>query len=80
MKAVFFGLALLVSGGAMATVLELEDATANSVIEVYEEMREEEVEVGSDNGWIHEFENDHVGSEMDHLSTVKRSVAVQEEM
>ncbi len=80
MRAAFFGFALLVSGGAMATVLELEDATANSVIEVYEEMREEQVETSGDNGWIHEFEEESVGPEMDHLTTVKRSVAVQEEM
>lgn len=77
MKEAVLGLALLMSGSAFATVVELEDATADNVIEVYEEMREEqqEEEVGSspDNGWIHDFEKDSVGSEMDHLTTLKLS-------
>jgi hypothetical protein len=82
MKAAILGFALLVSGGemAMATVLELEDATAKQVMDVYEEMREEEVVPSSDNGWIHDFEQDHMGSEMDHLTRVKRAVVAQEEM
>ncbi len=70
MKAAFLVFALLVSGGSMATVLELEDGTANSVLEVYEEMREEQVEVTIDNRWIHDFEEDSVGSEMDHLNVL----------
>ncbi len=78
MKAAFFGFALLVSGGAMATVLEMEDATADSVIEVYEEMREVQVEDPADNAWIHEFEEDSVGSEMDHLTTLKRAPAIEQ--
>lgn len=80
MKEALLGIALLVSGSAFATVVELEDATANNVLEVYEEMREEEQEVGSDNGWIHDFEQDSVGSEMDHLSTLKRTADNLEEM
>ena len=80
MKAAFIGVALLISGGAFATVVELEDATAKSVIDVYEEMREEEQEVGADNGWIHDFETESVGSEMDHLSELKRTAGAGEEM
>ncbi|MES2526963.1 MAG: hypothetical protein V4598_07735 [Bdellovibrionota bacterium] len=79
MKSVLLIFLLSVSQGAMATVIEMDDGPAESVIEVYEEMREEQQET-SDNGWIHEFEKDSVGSEMDHLSGVKRAVVAQEEM
>lgn len=79
MKSAVLGFVLLISGQAFATVVELEDATANTVIEVYEEMREEE-EAVSDNSWVHEFESDSVGSEMDHLSTLKRTAENYEEM
>jgi hypothetical protein len=79
MKTAFLGIALFISGSAMATVLEMENATTDRVIEVYEEMREEQVEA-RDNTWINEFENENVGSEMDHLKSVKRSAAVSEEL
>lgn len=78
MKAAIMGLALLVSGSALATVVELKDATAKSVLNVYEEMQEQEE--SPDNGWIHSFEDASVGPEMDHLTGLKRAVAVQEEM
>jgi hypothetical protein len=78
MKAAFLSFALLMSWGTFASVVELEDATAKSVIDVYQEMREEEV--ATDNSWIHDFEEEHVGSEMDHLSKLKRTAVVQEEM
>lgn len=80
MKEAVLGIALLLSGSAFATVVELEDATANNVLEVYEEMREEQEAVGSDNKWIHDFEQDSVGSEMDHLSNLKRTAENLEEM
>jgi hypothetical protein len=67
---------LLLSANVFATVVEVEDATARNVIEVYEEMREEEV--ASDNQWIHEFEEEHVGKEMDHLSELKRTATLEE--
>lgn len=76
MKSAFLASALLLSVNAFATVVELEDATARSVLEVYEEMREEEV--ASDNKWIHDFEEEPVGKEMDHLSDLKRTATVDE--
>lgn len=79
MKSVLFAFLLSVSQGVLATVTELNDGHAESVIEVYEEMREEQQET-SDNGWIHEFERDSVGSEMDHLSGLKRNAIAHEEM
>ena len=78
MKSVLITSLLLLSQGVFATVVEME-IPADSVIEVYEEMREEQVET-SDNGWIHEFEKDSVGSEMDHLSDLKQNTIAQEEM
>ena len=80
MKSAILGLVFFVSSSAFATVIELEDATANNVLEVYEEMREEQQEVGTDNQWIHDFEKDSVGTEMDHLSTLKRTAETQEGM
>lgn len=81
MKKAVLGIALLIlTGTAFATVVEMEDATANNVLEVYEEMREEQEDVGTDNQWIHDFEKDSVGSEMDHMSTLKRTAENQEEM
>ncbi len=79
MKSVLLVFLLSLSQGVLATVTELNDGHAESVLEVYEEMREEQVET-SDNGWIHDFEKDSVGSEMDHLSGVKRNVIAHEEM
>lgn len=80
MKLAMLGFVLLVSGSSFATVVELEDATANTVIEVYEEMREEEEAGAGDNSWVHDFESESVGSEMDHLSTLKRTAENYEEM
>lgn len=70
MKKIILGLAFLsLAPSVLSTVIELEDATAKNVLEVYEEMREEEVE--SENQWIHEFETESIGQEMEHLSTLK---------
>lgn len=80
MKEAVLALALLISGSAFATVMELDDSTTNKVLEVYEEMREEEVITGSDNDWIHDFEQDSLGSEMDHLSGLKSANATYGEM
>lgn len=80
MKAAVLAMGLVLAGNTLADVVELEDATAKSVIEVYEEMREEEQDVGSDNQWIHEFEKDSIGTEMDHLSGLRKTAATQEEM
>jgi hypothetical protein len=79
MKSALLWGALMVSVTAHASVVELEDATAKNVIEVYEEMREEEVGA-TDNRWIHDFEKEHMGKEMDHLSKLKRTAKNQEEM
>ncbi|MFL5785200.1 MAG: hypothetical protein ACJ76H_11355 [Bacteriovoracaceae bacterium] len=79
MKSAFLLGTLLVSVVAHANVVELEDATAKNVIEVYEEMREQEVGA-TDNRWIHDFEKEHMGKEMDHLSRLKRTAETHEEM
>lgn len=80
MKSAYLGVTLLLASGAWADVIELEDATARTVIDVYEEMREEEQELAGKNEWIHEFEKDSVGTEMDHLSRLKRTAENLEEM
>lgn len=80
MKSVFLGVALLITGSCWADVVELEDATTRTVIDAYEEMQEQEEEVGSDNRWIHDFEKDSVGKEMDHLTGLKRTAETHEEM
>jgi hypothetical protein len=79
MKSAFLWGTLMVSVVAHANVVELQDATAKNVIEVYEEMREEEVGA-TDNRWIHDFEKEHMGKEMDHLSRFKRTAENHEEM
>lgn len=72
MKKVFLGYFLLgLVGAVFATVVELEDATAKNVLQVYEEMREEEEEIEPENQWIHDFESESLGDEMDHLSKLK---------
>ena len=79
MKSVLFAFLLSLSQRAIATVIEINDGHANSVIEVYEEMREEQQDT-PDNGWIHEFEKDSLGSEMDHLTSLKKNAILSEEM
>jgi hypothetical protein len=69
MKSFFMASFLLSSPTIFATVVEM-DVPAESVFEVYEEMREDQQDV-PDNRWIHEFETDSVGPEMDHLSRLK---------
>lgn len=70
MKKIILGMVLLsVAPSVLSTVIELEKATAKNVLEVFEQMREEEV--GSENQWIHEFETESIGREMEHLSTLK---------
>lgn len=80
MKNAVLSFSLLLCSSVFATVIELEDAMAKNVIEVYEEMREEQVDVESDNHWIHDFEKESVGTEMDHLTTLKRTIKSQEGM
>ena len=78
MKRVLLVFFLSVSQVAMASVFEMDDASSESVIEVYEEMQEEQQE-SPENGWIHEFEKDSVGTEMDHLSRLKEHSDKEEE-
>ena len=80
MKNAVLSFSLLLCSSVFATVIELEDAMAKNVIEVYEAMREEQVDVESDNHWIHDFEKESVGTEMDHLTTLKRTIKSQEGM
>ncbi len=81
MKSAVLGLSLVLSFSAFATVVEIENSSAQKVIEVYEEMQEqEEVGASSDNAWIHDFETEKVGKEMDHLSRLKRTAGNLEEM
>lgn len=81
MKSAILVLSLMFSLSAFASVVEIENSSAQKVIEVYEEMQEQE-EVGSsaDNAWIHEFETEKVGKEMDHLSRFKRTAGNVDEM
>ncbi len=79
MKIVLMLFACLLSQGAISTVVELDDGHAKKVIAVYEEMREEQVDA-PENAWIHEFERDSLGAEMDHLSRLKVKHRAREEM
>lgn len=79
MKIVLILFICLLSQAAMSTVIELDDGHAKKVIAVYEEMREEQVDA-PENAWIHEFERDSVGAEMDHLSNLKPKHRVRQDM
>lgn len=70
MRSTSLVLFILFSLSAGATVVDLEDSAPETVLRVYEEMREEQESIGGENEWIHEFEDAPVGTEMDHLSAL----------
>lgn len=53
---------------AFATVVDLQKEPVRQVLDVYEQQREEEAH---DQRWIHSFEEDSLGKEMDHFAKVK---------
>jgi hypothetical protein len=53
---------------SFATVVDLQKEPVHQVLDVYEQQREEEAH---DQSWIHSFEEDSLGKEMDHLTKVK---------
>ncbi len=79
MKSELLILILAVAFTAHATVVELNDRNSEQVLEVYEEMREEDLAAHSDNTWIHDFETDKLGKEMDHLQSIKQTALAREE-